>query len=269
MSASKTLSPKGPLPPGVYWRRRLVLAVGGLVLIFVFAHLVGGSGGSAKNPVAQQAGAAITPTPSASPSAGATTGVVPPKSTPTAVKTSTAPLVLAAPSGSCSPSDINVVPSVPRAVAGGNVTLSFALQTRTNPACTWQMTPQTLAVKITRGGKAIWTSQQCARELPTRSVVIRNVVPTIVTMVWNGHVSTEGCRARSPWAKAGHMMLWAAALGGPPAHAAFDLVLPSAATAPATPTPSVTPRANPTAGATASPTGEPRRRPAVDPNNAD
>jgi hypothetical protein len=245
----------------VYWRRRLVAAVGALVLVFVIAHLLGGgSDGKSDDPVAQQAGAPLSTTTSATTStttSGSTTGTTSmptssgtPVGTPTVKvpkSSSTAPLVLTAPSGACDPRDITVTPSVDHAVAGSDVTVKFALQTKTNPACTWQMTPQKLAVKITRHGRVLWTSQQCAKELPTRSVVIRNVVPSLVTMVWNGEVSVDGCRPRTPWVHPGKLTVWASTLGGEPGHSDFDLVLPAAQTI------EVTPKGDPTSTGTAEP----------------
>jgi len=250
MSASNTLSPRGPLPPGVYWRRRLVVAVGGLVLVFAIAHLLGGGsdGSSGGTPVARQAGAEISTSATSSvtsPATGSASSTATTAGGPTA--SSSAPLVLAAPSGACDPRDITVTPSVSNAVAGRDITLSFALQTNDNPACTWQLTPHKLAVKITRRGRTLWSSQECARELPTRSVVIRNVVPSLVTMVWNGRVSVQGCRADSDWVRPGRLTIWAATLGGEPGHSDFSLVLPDAQTI------AVTPRSTPSA--TASSTG--------------
>lgn len=256
MQAGTTLT-RGPLPPGVYWRRRLLLLVVAAVLVFVIAQLLGGgSNGKGGGPVAQQAGAAYSPStgspsstgPSSTGPASAGTAVAGPTySAPTGRTTSTTPLTLAAPSGPCAPSDISVVPSVPKAVAGSDTTINLALQTKKTAACTWNVDQHDIAVKIARRGRVLWTSQQCPGALPVRSVVIRNVVPSIVTMVWNGRVSTVGCRSGAPFVNPGKLYIYGTTLGGEPGHAAFTLVLPTAQTVTASPTQTASTKATSTA----------------------
>ncbi|GAB4009308.1 hypothetical protein [Nocardioides ultimimeridianus] len=241
MQSGTTLT-RGPLPPGVYWRRRLVLLVVGAVLVFVIAQLLGGgSDGKGGAPVAQQAAAGFsTSTDSPSTSSTGTVMAGPSYSAPTGRSTSASPLTLAAPSGPCAPSDITVTPSVSHAVAGSDITINLALETKSSAACTWDVDQHDIAVKIARHGKVLWTSQQCPGALPVRSVVVRNVVPSIVTMVWNGRVSTVGCRSGSDFVRPGKLYLYASTLGGEPAHSAFTLVLPDAQTVTATPTQTAT-----------------------------
>ena len=266
MSASKTLT-RGPLPPQVYWRRRLFLGIGAVVLVFLIAQLLnGGSDGKSggHDPVAQQAGAPVSTTTSA-PAEGPTEpadGVTDPTGStgpvtygPTQAATgdtSAAPMTLAAPSGTCRADDITIVPEVDQAVAGSDVTVKLSLQTTKAAACNWQVSKHVLAVKIVRHGRVLWTSQQCATALPDRSVVIRNVVPSIVTMVWDSRRSTEGCPRGADFVRPGPLSIYASTLGGEPGHSEFDLVLASAQTAP------VSPKGNPTPSSDPS-TGEPRR----------
>ncbi|HJQ06373.1 MAG TPA: hypothetical protein VJ872_13050 [Nocardioides sp.] len=264
MQAGTTLT-RGPLPPGVYWRRRLLLLVVAAVLVFVIAQLLGGgSNGKGGGPVAQQAGAVYsTSTESGSPTDPTTAGTVaagPTYSTPTGHTTSTAPLVLAAPSGPCAPSDIKVVPSVPRAIAGSDVTINLALQTTKTAACTWDVDQHDIVVKIARHGTVLWTSQKCPAALPARSVVIRNVVPSIVTMVWNARFSTAGCRSDAGFVYPGTLGIYAATLGGEPGHAAFTLAVPTQQTVTASPTQTATSKATSTGTAKATSTATPKAR---------
>ncbi|MCL2543636.1 MAG: hypothetical protein FWE71_14425 [Nocardioidaceae bacterium] len=262
MPASKTFT-RGPLPPEVYWRRRILLLVGAAVLVFIIAQVLGG-GSDAKSGgghAARQAAAPVTTSSSTAPSA--------PARTPTAATTTTrskagpatgssvptvatSPLTLAAPSGPCDPSDITVTPQVGTAVAGGNITIRFALETKSNPACTWNINSHTLAVKIGRRGHVVWTSEQCGSELPSRSIVVRNVVPSVASMTWDGRFSTDGCGRSAPWVHPGKLTAWASTIGGEPGHSKFDLVLPAAQTV------QVSPKANPTTSATGT-TAQPRR----------
>ena len=269
MQAGTTLT-RGPLPPGVYWRRRLLLLVVAAVLVFVIAQLLGGgSNGKGGGPVAQQAGAVYStstdsgsPTAPTSPTSAGTVAAGPTYPTPTGRTTSAPPLVLAAPSGPCTPSDIRVVPSVPRAVAGTDVTINLALQTTRSAACTWNVDQHDIAVKIARHSKVLWTSQKCPDALPVRSVVIRNVVPSIITMVWNAKVSTAGCRSDAGFVYPGRLNVYAATLGGEPGHAPFTLALPTQQTVTASPTQTATTKATSTstAKATSTSTASPKTR---------
>lgn len=275
MSASNSLT-RGPLPPGVYWRRRIVVLIGAALLVYLIAHLLGAGGGSGGDPVAQQAGATVS-TSAGTPASttGSTVGSTPPVSAvpprPTGATTgatgatdSSTPIVLAAPSGPCAPSDIRVTPKVDHAVVGSNIAIDFALETKKSAACTFQVTPHDLAVKIVRHGRVLWTSQQCDKTLPSRSVVVRNVVPSLVSMVWDGEVSTAGCRPDAGWVRPGPVTVWAATLGGPPGHTDVTLQRPGASsTSSATPTSSTTTdvstKANPTPAPKGSATAQPRR----------
>ncbi|GAB3853952.1 hypothetical protein GCM10028801_07260 [Nocardioides maradonensis] len=264
MQAGTTLT-RGPLPPGVYWRRRLLLLVLAAVLVFLIAQLLGGgSNGKGGGPVAQQAGAVYsTSTGSTSPTTPVTTSTAvagPTFSAPTGRTTSTTPLTLAAPTGPCTPSDISVVPTVSKAVAGSDVTIDLALQTKKTAACTWNVDQHDIAVKIARHGKVLWTSQQCPGALPVRSVVIRNVVPSIVTMVWNGQISTVGCRSRAGYVSPGKLYVYGTTLGGEPGHSAFTMVLPATQTVTASPTQTATTRATSTSTAKATSTASPKAR---------
>lgn len=259
MQSGTTLT-RGPLPPGVYWRRRLVLLVAGAVLVFVIAQLLGGgSDGKGGGPVAQQAAAGFsTSTGSPSTSTSGTAMAGPTYSAPTGRSTSASPLTLAAPTGPCAPSDITVTPSVSHADAYADVTINLALQTKSSAACTWDVDQHDIAVKIARHGKVLWTSQQCPSALPVRSVVVRNVVPSIVTMVWNGRVSTVGCRSGAAFVRPGKVYLYGSTLGGEPGHSAFTLTLPDAQTVTASPTATATTSATATSSATS--TASPKTR---------
>ena len=89
--------------------------------------------------------------------------------------------MLAEPEGICADRDVAVTPD--GAQAGRRRARSrFALELRTiaTPACTWQVSPDTLTVKITSGDDDIWTSQDCPRAVPSEDVVVRNNVGTEV-----------------------------------------------------------------------------------------
>ena len=224
---------RGPLPARVYWRRRLLLVVLALGLVVGIARVLGlGSDGSSQTPRATQ----VAAEPSSSP---ATTG--PPASESVAEPRSTRPTeskrdpqrgkrdrgpVLAEPEGVCADRDVAVTPSVPDAVGGGPVTFTLELRTITTPACTWQVSPTTLTMKITSGSDDIWSSRHCPRAIPTEEVEVRDNVSTEVEVTWSGRRSDEECSTFTDWAMPGWYWVDVAALAGEPSDLHFELTQP-------------------------------------------
>ena len=179
---------RGPLPARVYWTRRLILFGTAFLLVLGVARvLTGGSdASSSEDPRAEQVAATPKTTgPSApEPTANETRKQKKPKK-----KTEKAP-VLAQPEGPCTDSDVAVTPTLTNPVAGRTVLMVLELRTVASAACTWRVSPDTLTLKVTSGRDEIWSSQQCPRAVPTKSVVIRSAVSTIETAP-----STIRCRA--------------------------------------------------------------------------
>jgi hypothetical protein len=212
---------RGPLPAKVYWRRRLLLVALGLALVLLVTNLFGGddddknSGGG----VAAQLSGDSTDAPSDDPSTQ-------PKKNKKKNRAPEEP-VLAQPDGPCADSDILITPSVEAAVAGRPVTVTLELRTATAEACTWRVSANHVALKITSGSDEIWTSRQCPRAVPVQDVVVRRDVTTFVDVPWKARRSDEGCPVQTDWARIGTYYVAAAALGGEPAEARFELEAPS------------------------------------------
>ena len=143
---------------------------------------------------------------------------------------STSATPLAMPSGPCAADDVAVAPSVPRPVAGSDISLLLDLSTIASPACDWTLSGRTLALRITSGPDLIWTTVQCAKAIPTRDLVLRNTQVTPVRVTWNAKRSAPGCPRMTAWAIAGTYHLYAAALGGEPQETTFELTTPAPAT---------------------------------------
>ncbi|QYJ03751.1 hypothetical protein KUV85_15700 [Nocardioides panacisoli] len=227
---------RGPLPPGVYWRRRLFVGLLALSIVFVIATALGlGSDGSSDDaPVAQQAGAEATHTVTLPPEGGATTA--PTTSTPTAKatkgkKNKRAEPELAAPSGNCAAGDVRVTPVTERAVAGRPIELTLSLQTRTDPACHWRVGKQRLAVRVSGDGGEVWSTRHCQQAIPSQQVVLRREVATELTITWDARRSSPGCPDATEWVLPGEYVVTAAALGGEPREQALRLVAPQAGSA--------------------------------------
>lgn len=237
---------RGPLPTSVYWRRRLVALTIAAVLVVVIAKLLGhGSGGSSAVQVAATGQASTAPTTTSSSPVSTTptpsTTATPYSSTepsPTApISTGPTTGAVSAPGGQCQPADVVVTPSVTGAVVGEPVTIDLAVQTRTEPACTWTVSPSTLQVKVTSQGSPVWSTVDCHHAIHGQQLTLSDTGPTQTSLTWGGHTSDAMCSSHSPWAGEGTYTVTAVALGGQPASATFTLGGPTVIVT-VTPTPS-------------------------------
>lgn len=246
---------RGPLPAGVYWRRRLLLLAVAAVLVLGLARVLGGSsdGVSADAGVAEQAAAvppSTTPSQTTSPTASPT--AKPGKrNRPSATPTTPAPPPPAVPDGPCDETDLAITPAAVDAVAGRDVVILLELRTIVDPACTWRISSGNLSVKLTSGAEDIWSSQECPAAVPVKDLVVRSAEPTTVALVWNAKRSDEDCSRLTDWALPGDYHVVAAALGGEPTDVQFTLEAPVGDIVTETAAPSQEP----------SPSGRPSRKP--------
>ncbi len=230
-----------PLPARVYWVRRGLVLVVALGLVFGIAHLLGGTGSESGRETAQVVGADATADATAQPSEPLSTADAEPgkgrknRDKPKATKTETP---LAEPSGPCAASDIVATPTVKgTAYAGFKVTFRILLTTLESPACTWRVSPSTLAVKLVSGSDRIWSSQDCPASIPTTDVVVRKDHPAKVDVSWRGRRSDSTCSQIPTWALPGWYHIEAAAFGAEPTDVQFELEWPVRKTITPTPTP--------------------------------
>jgi hypothetical protein len=254
---------RGPLPARVYWVRRAMVLGFAFLLVVGIARLLGdgSDGSSGPDDTAAQVAAATTPS-------GTDTSGPPTFSEPTrrpGLHQSRTRTPLAAPTGPCSGEDIAVTPEVTGAVAGRDVKVVLQLRTLSSPACTWQVSPRNLAVKITSGPDDIWSSRDCPRSIPARQVTVRTAATTKVAMIWKQakRSDSEDCARFTDWAMPGWYHVSAAALGGEPSDVQFELTTPTAATVTRTVQPSnspsgrpVTPSGKPSGGASGKASGK-------------
>jgi hypothetical protein len=216
---------RGRLPARVYWVRRLMVLGVAVLLVVGVARLLGGSSDASSEPD-QAARVADTADPTVAPStnAPATTGKKHRHQSTTADDPVTR---VAMPSGPCSPDDIAVTPSVPKPIAGSDITIVLDVATLTTPACSWTLSNKTLAMKITSGHDLIWTTVDCRRSIPRQDLVLRSADPVRVELTWDARRSEPGCPVETQWALPGTYHVHVAALAGTPADVAFLLTKPS------------------------------------------
>jgi hypothetical protein len=205
----------GRLPRRVYWVRRSVVLGVALLLVFGITRLIGSTG---EDDPGSSIEASTTSARQQAPSASVSLGpVAPPKKVRLR---SNAPLAQS--SGECRDDEVSVRPTVPRAWAGGPIEIQLQLS-GTQPACTFEVKPDSLVVKIASGEDRIWSSQDCPETIQETQVVVRSAVPVEVPVTWNGRRSDEQCTPGLDWALPGFYHVYAAALGSTPTDVQFEV----------------------------------------------
>lgn len=221
---SSVTRPRGPLPPRVYWTRRvLVLGVAMLLVLGIGKVLGGGSDAKEDDPRAEIVSG--SPTPDTEPRTPADSSESKPKRAKKKHKVPKPP-PLPEPTGPCDESDVVVTPVIDDARAGGDVTIVLEFTTKVSEACTFAVSSESIVLRLTSGDDKIWSSQQCPQAIPNGSVTARKEVAGTLAMTWRGHRSNDGCTVSAPWALPGYYHAEAAALGGDPTDVQFRLSLP-------------------------------------------
>src|SRR6478735_6293909 len=154
--------------------------------------------------------------------------------------------VLAEPTGPCADQDISVSPEAKDPVAGRDVEIVLHLRTIEAEACTWEVSPKTLTMKITSGADDIWSTRQCPRAVPDQEVVVRRETSTSLKMTWpDAKRSDDQCSRQAGWAMPGYYHVEVAALAGEPAEEQFKLEAPTGQVITRSPSPHQSPHQTP------------------------
>jgi hypothetical protein len=219
------------LPARVYWVRRLMAAGVAVLLVVGIAKLLGGSGGGSGGDAAanvSDTSLGTTPSTNGPQTTGPSDGVDPTGGHHG--RHADDPVTrVAMPSGPCAASDVAITPSVPKPIAGGDISLVLDISSLNTPACTWTLSGTTMALSITSGRDMIWSTTQCAKAIPTQDLTLRQADPTRVRLTWDARRSEPGCPTQTEWALPGTYHLHVAALAGQPQDVTFLLSTPSPA----------------------------------------
>ena len=222
------MRPAGPLPARVYWVRRTLLVVMLLVVLSVLwsavGRLVGGDGASGAaaggSPAAGDGGSGGTGTATASDQRHG-----PKNDHPGSHKKHHKPKhrQRAAPSGPCSPTQVDIAVVVHDVTAGHANPVALKLRSVGTPACTLAITADTLALRITSGPDVVWTSDECPNAVLARELTVRAHEPVVYTFDWDGRRSTETCAQAGRVAEPGGYWAEAALIGADVHRAYFDV----------------------------------------------
>ncbi|MGL5827004.1 MAG: hypothetical protein ACRCYU_19650 [Nocardioides sp.] len=254
--AGGRLVPRGPLPPGVYWTRRILTLGVALGLVMIIATALNavsdGSNTPRSDARAKQAGAGL----SGSPTTGGKSGLTKRERRLLRQQERAAAAnkpKLATPDGPCEPQDITVAPYVDQAVAWRRSAIVLELKTNESPACSWRTSPDTITVRLTGRQGEVWTSRECPRAVPTEDLVLRNDVSVKVSVTWSGRRSDSKCTGSTRWVRPGWYRVQAAAFTGEPGQLLFELQRPKPPILPKTPEPTQQPSKEPSASSSTRP----------------
>jgi hypothetical protein len=189
------LHPVGPLPPRVYWTRRLVVLA--LLVVVVAAVALSCSGGSGK---ARRT--ATTPRPTSS--------------------ASTTPTVSAL---ACTRSQLAVTAGTDAATysAGTLPRLRISIRNTGSTACTLTESPSTRSWTIVSGADQVWSTTGCATAHNATQTTVAAGASVRHTFVWNRHRSGKRCATSTVVAGPGTYQLTVTVNGITSAPAVFHL----------------------------------------------
>ncbi len=201
------LHPVGPLPPSVYWRRRLVLFGAPLLILLTIAvALVGGGGGAtptAASTSTSSAAATTSAAPTPTTSAAATT-THPASIRPTT--TAAAPATVTA----CTKAQLKVSAASDAASypAGAQPDLSLVVVNAGPAPCIQDLADSQIELRVYAGSARVWGSHDCQvqpgtspQRLPVGQTIRRSIQ-------WSGLSSQPGCAGTRQRVPAGTYTLY-------------------------------------------------------------
>lgn len=183
MDADALLHPRGPLPPGVYWRRRLVTLGVVVLVLFVLLRACGSDGGGT---------ARVEPSETPSASATAARPTTSASARPTAAATSAAAV------GPCPDTAIEVT-----ARADGQTyppsrrpILTIGVANKGTVACTRDVGQAAREIVVTSGNDRVWSSDDCSPGGGAQVVTLQpGAAPLTFSVTWSRKRSESGCPA--------------------------------------------------------------------------
>jgi len=252
----------------VYWIRRFVVLAVLAVVVGTGYGVVGSladawrGAGSPQLVTTTGAEVSVTPEPTAEPTGRPTSHQSESRRAPSAdpgAASKTTRDSLPEPEGECPDEDVVVEPHVADAHVGAPIRIVLEVSTRTTPACTWEVSPDSVFLKVLRGGEGsemVWSSQQCPELVPTASIVARQQQAAEVVVSWSGQMSDPGCTDQPAWVHAGEFRAVSVARGAvKPREEVFELqkAVPEVVVVPPAPS--------------GDPTGDPSEDPSEDPSD--
>lgn len=207
------LRPVGDQPSSVYWVRRALLVVVVLIVLAFVWWLWPGGGDDTTGAVDES-----TPTPTATPTPSASTT---PSATSSKTKKESKPKL--EPPCSDAAIEVSVATDAETYGADRDPSFTFAVENVSNDACSRDVGQAANELRVTSGGAAVWSSDDCN---PGGATDERNLAPGdryVQTVSWPRVKSAEGCPTPEESADAGTYQVLARNLDELSEPVAFEL----------------------------------------------
>jgi hypothetical protein len=196
MDSDALLHPRGPLPPGIYWRRRLLTLLGVVVVLLLLSRACGSDG----SPVAR---VSQTPSPAASRSPKPKATKKPstsPSVSPTASPTPTGP------AQPCQAADLLLSAKADKQAypAGQRPVLTIGIANKGTAPCTRDVGQAARSITVTSGNDRVWSSDDCSPGGGSQVVTLQpGAAAQSFSVTWGRKRSAPGCPAGMNAAPAG------------------------------------------------------------------
>lgn len=187
MDADAVLHPRGPLPPGIYWRRRLLTLVAVVVVLFLLSRACG-SDGSPTARLSESPSPSPSVTASQTPRATATTSSSATPS-PSATPTPTA-------GGACAKADlvVNARADAQEYPAGRRPVLTIGIATKGRTPCTYDVGQANREIRVVSGNDRVWSSDDCSPGGGSEQRTLQPGAPPVTfSVTWSRSRSAPGC----------------------------------------------------------------------------
>jgi hypothetical protein len=190
----------GPLPSGVYWRRRAI--VGGVLVVasLMLWASCGGSGGDdqGRTPAAASAGAPTPGLPEPTITIQVPTTGEPPASSapPPAVTSAAAPASATVPP--CADADLSLVASPEQAVQfrGASLRLWLKIKNVAGHECVRDIGADSQELYLQVAASKMWSSDACDAPHGSQMTVLKPGIEVSFNTVWTGKATNNGCANR-------------------------------------------------------------------------
>ena len=189
MDADALLHPRGPLAPGVYWRRRAVTLTVVVLALVLLARSCGDDGGGAT----LRTGDATT-----APSASASVAAAPVAPTPSPAAATTP---ARAPGQPCRDADLQVMATANAKEygPGARPRLTLVVTNLAAVSCTRDLGAAARELRVVSGADRVWSSDDCAPGGPADVVLLEPGRSKSFGVTWSRTRSRPGCPAdRAP-----------------------------------------------------------------------
>lgn len=175
-----------------YWRRRAYVLTGVLLTVGLLAWAC--SGGDDRKERLRNAGAVSTPSASATSAAAVAPSALPTVTVTAIARVTVTPAVPKKPGDACDPGNvvINLAGVKPVYAPGEQPVFQVTVVNTGSPACTFDVGPAGIELKITSGSDRIWSSADCATAASSIQLLQRGI-PYVGTIGWDLRRSAPKC----------------------------------------------------------------------------